>query len=90
MRSLRHRPSLFVTLIPVVLLGGCAGGRAGQAGRIEVAGDSSVRTVTRDGEFPVHTLRSPIRFDGERMFAPDAAPRVGRDNERLKAEIIDA
>lgn len=47
------------------------------------------QTVTRDGEFPVHTLRSPIRIDGERQFAPDAAPRVGRDNERLKAELID-
>ena len=47
------------------------------------------QTVTRDGEFPVHTTRSPIRIDGERLFAPEAAPRVGRDNERLKAELID-
>ena len=48
------------------------------------------QTVTRDGEFPVNTLRSPIRFDGKRMFAPDAAPRVGRDNERIRAEVLDA
>ena len=48
------------------------------------------QTVTRDGEFPVHTLRSPIRIDGERLFAPEAAPRVGRDNERLRAELLDA
>jgi crotonobetainyl-CoA:carnitine CoA-transferase CaiB-like acyl-CoA transferase len=47
------------------------------------------QTVTRDGEFPVHTLRSPIRIDGERPFAPAAAPRVGRDNERLVRELID-
>jgi crotonobetainyl-CoA:carnitine CoA-transferase CaiB-like acyl-CoA transferase len=47
------------------------------------------QTVTRDGAFPVDTLRCPIRFDGERLFAPEAAPRVGRDNERLQAEIID-
>lgn len=47
------------------------------------------QTVTRDGEFPVHTLRSPIRIDGERLFAPDAAPRVGRDNDRLRAELLD-
>ena len=48
------------------------------------------QTVTRDGEHPVHTLRSPIRIDGERLFAPDAAPRVGADNERIREEIIDA
>ena len=47
------------------------------------------QTVTRDGAFPVETLRSPIRIDGERLFAPDAAPRVGRDNERIRAEVLD-
>jgi crotonobetainyl-CoA:carnitine CoA-transferase CaiB-like acyl-CoA transferase len=47
------------------------------------------QTVTRDGEYPVRTLRSPIRIDGERLFAPNAAPRVGRDNERIRAELLD-
>ena len=47
------------------------------------------QTVTRDGDFPVRTLRSPIRIDGERPFAPEAAPRVGRDNERLVTELLD-
>jgi crotonobetainyl-CoA:carnitine CoA-transferase CaiB-like acyl-CoA transferase len=47
------------------------------------------QTVTREGKFPVKTLRSPIRIDGERLFAPDAAPRVGRDNERIHAEVLD-
>ncbi len=45
--------------------------------------------VTRDGVFPVNTLRSPIRIDGERHFTPRAAPRVGRDNERIRAELLD-
>jgi crotonobetainyl-CoA:carnitine CoA-transferase CaiB-like acyl-CoA transferase len=48
------------------------------------------QTVTRDGGHPVPTLRSPIRIDGQRLFTPRAAPRVGRDNERLGAEFIDA
>ena len=47
------------------------------------------QTVSRDGEHPVHTLRSPIRIDGERLFAPDALARVGRDNERIRAELLD-
>lgn len=46
------------------------------------------QTVTRDGEHPVRTLRSPIRMDGERLFAAAALPRVGRDNERLDAELL--
>ncbi len=48
------------------------------------------QTVTRDGAHPVNTLRSPIRIDGQRLFSPDAAPRTGRDNDRIRAEIIDA
>jgi crotonobetainyl-CoA:carnitine CoA-transferase CaiB-like acyl-CoA transferase len=48
------------------------------------------QTVTRDGASPVRTLRSPIRIDRERLFSPDAAPRVGRDNKRIREEIIDA
>jgi crotonobetainyl-CoA:carnitine CoA-transferase CaiB-like acyl-CoA transferase len=48
------------------------------------------QTVTRAGGHPVRTLRSPIRIDGERAFAPDAAPTVGRDNERLARELLDA
>ena len=47
------------------------------------------QTVTRDGEHPVHTLRSPIRIDGERLFAPEALARVGRDNERIRGELLD-
>jgi crotonobetainyl-CoA:carnitine CoA-transferase CaiB-like acyl-CoA transferase len=47
------------------------------------------QTVTRDGEFPVKTLRSPIWINGQRLFSPDAAPRVGRDNERIRREVLD-
>ena len=47
------------------------------------------QTVTRNGEQPVHTLRSPIRIDGERLFAPEALARVGRDNERIRGELLD-
>jgi crotonobetainyl-CoA:carnitine CoA-transferase CaiB-like acyl-CoA transferase len=47
------------------------------------------QTVTRDGEHPVRTLRSPVRIDGERLFAAPAMPRVGRDNERLHVELLD-
>ena len=47
------------------------------------------QTVTRDGQHPVHTLRSPIRIDGERLFVPEALARVGRDNERIRGELLD-
>ena len=47
------------------------------------------QTVTRDGAFPVRTLRSPIRIDGQRLFTPEAAPRVGRDNARIRKELLD-
>jgi crotonobetainyl-CoA:carnitine CoA-transferase CaiB-like acyl-CoA transferase len=48
------------------------------------------QTVTRGGDFPVKTLRSPIRVDRQRLFSPAAAPRVGSDNERIGEELIDA
>jgi len=47
------------------------------------------QTVTRDGEFPVHTLRSPIRIGGARTFSPNAAPRVGQDNDHLRETYLD-
>jgi CoA:oxalate CoA-transferase len=47
------------------------------------------QTVTRDGDFPVRTLRSPIRIGGQRQFNLEAAPRVGQNNERILAEILD-
>ena len=47
------------------------------------------QTVTRNGRAPVQTLRSPIRIDRPRTFTPDAAPRVGRDDERIRAELSD-
>lgn len=48
------------------------------------------QTVTRDGAPPVKTLRSPIRFNGERLFDPKAAPRVGAHNDAVRKEILDA
>ncbi|MEM1108950.1 MAG: CaiB/BaiF CoA-transferase family protein [Planctomycetota bacterium] len=48
------------------------------------------QTVTRDGAPPVRTLRSPVRFNGERLFCDSAAPRIGRDNDTLRAELADA
>jgi crotonobetainyl-CoA:carnitine CoA-transferase CaiB-like acyl-CoA transferase len=47
------------------------------------------QTVTRDGAHPVRTLRSPIWMDGERRFNPPAAPRVGQDSTRIRAELLD-
>lgn len=46
------------------------------------------QTVTRDGDHPVRTLRSPIWIDGERLYSPDAAPRVGAHNDRIRAELL--
>jgi crotonobetainyl-CoA:carnitine CoA-transferase CaiB-like acyl-CoA transferase len=47
------------------------------------------QTVTRDGAHPVKTIRSPIWIDGQRPFNPEAAPRLGRDDDRIRAEMID-
>ncbi len=43
--------------------------------------------VTRPGAPPVRTLRCPIRMDGERIRGVHAAPRVGQDTERIRAEM---
>lgn len=45
--------------------------------------------VTRPGAPPVRTLRCPIRIDGARLTGADAAPRVGQDTERIRAELAD-
>ena len=47
------------------------------------------QVVTRGGEHPVTTLRSPIRIDGQRIFGTDAAPRVGADTDRIRSEMQD-
>ncbi|MEM9251824.1 MAG: CoA transferase [Planctomycetota bacterium] len=48
------------------------------------------QTVTREGAPPVKTLRCPVRINGERLFCEAAAPRVGQDNDRIHAEMLDA
>lgn len=46
--------------------------------------------VSREGAPPVKTLRCPVRINGERLFCSQAAPRVGQDNEHIRAEMLDA
>lgn len=48
------------------------------------------QTVTRTGAdgtpVAVRTLRSPIRLNGQRLFNPNAAPRVGAHTGEIKSE----
>ncbi|MEM6550752.1 MAG: CaiB/BaiF CoA-transferase family protein [Planctomycetota bacterium] len=46
--------------------------------------------VERDGAPPVRTLRSPIQINGQRLINHAAAPRVGRDNAKVLAQLGDA
>ncbi|MBZ5564013.1 MAG: CoA transferase [Acidobacteriia bacterium] len=45
--------------------------------------------VRRDG-VEIHTTRCPIRIDGEILFSPKAAPRVGEDNKSIQEALRNA
>lgn len=45
------------------------------------------QTVHRPGGATVHTLRCPIRIDGQRLFSDRAAPSVGQENDAIEAEL---
>lgn len=47
------------------------------------------QVVARAGAASLKTLRCPIRFDGQRLFLPQAAPHVGQHNEQIQTEMVD-
>lgn len=78
MRSDRYGPSPLSLLILAVLLGGCATGRTGDAGRIDMTGEPSVRTVTQDDE-------CLLTLDGVAVLGFDR-PELGAGNRPQVAE----
>nr|WP_017202750.1 CoA transferase [Microbacterium barkeri] len=48
------------------------------------------QTVSREGAPAVRTLRCPIRIDGARLYATEAAPRVGAHTDLIREEMQSA
>jgi CoA:oxalate CoA-transferase len=45
------------------------------------------QTITLDSAATLETLRCPIRIDGEILFAPKGAPKLGADTARILAQL---
>ena len=46
-----------------------------------------LQTVTREDDVSILTTRSPLRIDGKRARTSRAAPRVGEQSARIRAEF---
>ncbi len=53
----------------------------------ELAYADMIQEVTTTKGAKIRTTRSPIRINGEKLFAPKGAPRLGENNEALEKEF---